>query len=384
MKILFCGSSAPLEMDTKIKYLSAAANRYQHNFIKALVALGNAVEIFSYIGFPLEKGNREMIIQGGRDFPARYVFKEDGFLKSVFMCRKLLKEQLSRTDVAIAYNSLYAWFVLPYLCRKMKKVSVLILADYSGVEACQGIIRKAYAWLMKNNIRKYDVVVGLSERTKRYLKKKQRFIYSEGGVDETFYEEFAALPEKDSKKKIFMYAGLLEQVTGIGLLLEAFCLTEEADWELWISGKGSLDSMIVAEAAKDNRIKFFGFLKYSEYVDYLKQADVLVNPRDMSLPENQNNFPSKILEYLATGKEIISTRFVGAERFERYISFCDSDVCALNNAIRKAAMVVEEQKELRYTQNREFAETYLWSKQVGRIISFIGGNIVGREEADFR
>lgn len=373
MNILFCGSNTSLEMDTKIKYLSAAANRYQHNFIKALAVLGNAVEIFSYIGFPLEKGNREMIVQGGRDFPTRYVFKEDGFLKSLFMCRKLLKEQLSRVDVAIAYNSLYTWFVLPYLCRKMKKVSVLILADYSGTEACQGIIRKAYAWLMKNNIREYDVVVGLSERTKRFLKKKQRFICSEGGVDEAFYEEFATLPEKASNKKIFMYAGLLEKVTGIGLLLEAFCLTKETDWELWVSGKGSLDSMIETKAAKDNRIKFLGFLKYSEYVEYLKQADVLVNPRDMSLMENQNNFPSKILEYLAAGKEIVSTRFVGAERFERYISFCDSDVCALSNAIQKAAVEVEEQRELRHIQNREFAETYLWKKQAERIINFIGG-----------
>lgn len=374
MKILFCGSNTSLEMDTKIKYLSAAANRYQHNFIKALSVLGNGIEIFSYIGFPLEKGNREMIIRGRREFPVRYVFKEDGFLKSLFACRKLLKGLVLRADVAVAYNSLYAWFVLPYLCRKMNKVSVLILADYSGAEVYQGIIRKAYAWLMKNNIRKYDVVVGLSERTKRYLKQKQRFICSEGGIDETFYKEFAVLPEKDSKKMIFMYSGLLEQVTGIELLLRAFCLTEEADWELWISGRGSLDSMIVADAAKDNRIKFFGFLKYSEYIDRLKQADVLVNPRDMFLPENQNNFPSKILEYLATGKEIVSTRFVGAEKFERYISFCDSDVHELGNAMRRAAMDVEKQRELRYTQNREFAETYLWRKQAERIIRFIGGN----------
>lgn len=371
MKILFCGSNAPLDMDVKIKHLSAAANRYQHNFVKALTSLGNMVEIFSYIGFPLEEGDREMIIQGEEAFPIRYVFKEVSFLKSIFACRKVLKEQLAYADVAFAYNSLYAWFVLPYLCRKMRKISVLILADYSGPEACQGIIRKAYAWMMKRNIQKYDIVVGLSERTKRYLKKKQRFICSEGGVDETFYEEFATLPERDSKKKIFMYAGLLERVTGIELLLEAFRLTEKTDWELWVSGKGSLDSIIESEAAKDKRIKFLGFLKYSEYIDYLKQADILVNPRDMFLPENQNNFPSKIIEYLATGKGIVSTKFVGAERFERYISFCDSDVHALSNAIQRAAVEVEEQRELRYTLNREFAGTYLWTKQVEQIIRFI-------------
>lgn len=36
MNILFCGSNTSLEMNVMIKHLSEAANRYQHNFIKAL------------------------------------------------------------------------------------------------------------------------------------------------------------------------------------------------------------------------------------------------------------------------------------------------------------------------------------------------------------
>lgn len=77
---------------------------------------------------------------------------------------------------------------------------------------------------------------------------------------------------------------------------------------------------------------------------------------------------------MATGKEIISTKFVGAEKFERYISFCDSDVHALGNVMQRAVINVEKQRKLRHTQNREFAETYLWTKQVERIIKFIGGD----------
>lgn len=373
MKILFCGSNAPLQLDTKIKYLSAAANRYQHNFIKALKAQGNEVEVFSYIGFPLEEGAGESIRRGEVEYSVRYVFKEGGIPGSILSCSRVLKEQLAHSDMAVAYNSLYAWFILPHLCRRMGKKSVLILADYSGPESYSGIVRKLYAWLMKKNIQKYDVVVGLSEQTKRYLKKKQGFICSEGGLDKSFYDMFSVMPQKSYGKLIFMYAGILEPVTGIDLLLQAFRKTKNADWELWISGKGSLDDMVREAAGEEERIRFLGFLEYEEYINCLKEADVLVNPRNMSLAENRNNFPSKIMEYLATGKEIISTRFMGAKKFEEYVTFCESDADAIASAMQQAAEAVEDRRELRYTLNREFAREYLWQEQMKRIMKFIGG-----------
>lgn len=378
MNILFCGSNAPQELDTQLHYLSAAANRYQYRFMQALAEQGNTVQVFSYIGFPLEEGGREAIQKGKTPFPVRYVFKQQNMLKTLKECRQALQEQLRDADLCIAYNSVYAWFVLPKLCKKGGKKSVLVLADYSGSESYHSLPRKIYAWLMLQNIRKYDVVVGLSEQTKRYLTKKQRFICSEGGIDREFYDYFGTLSEKQvsENNKIFMYAGVLEKVTGLDLMLEAFTQQADESSELWISGKGSLEQEVVAASEKDSRIKYLGFLEYAEYLKCLERADVLVNPRNMNMEENRNNFPSKIMEYLATGKEILSTRFVGWEKFKENVTFCGSTVTDMQDALTQCGINVEKNREVRYTQNREFALSYLWNEQIKRIIKFIGGNYV--------
>ena len=130
MNILFCGSNAPQELDTQLHYLSAAANRYQYRFMQALAEQGNTVAVFSYIGFPLEEGGREAIQTGKTPFPVRYVFKQQNLLKTLTECRQTLQEQLSDSDLCIAYNSVYAWFSLPKMCKKIGKKSVLVLADY--------------------------------------------------------------------------------------------------------------------------------------------------------------------------------------------------------------------------------------------------------------
>ena len=336
------------------------------------------MKVFSYIGFPLEEGGREAIQKGKTPFPVRYVFKQQNLLKTLTECRQTLQEQLCDADLCIAYNSVYAWFSLPKMCKKSGKKSMLVLADYSGPESYRSLPRKIYAWLMLQNIRKYDVVVGLSEQTKRYLTKKQRFICSEGGIDREFYDYFGTLPEKQisENNKIFMYAGVLEKVTGLDLMLEAFMQQADENCELWISGKGSMEQEVVAASEKDSRIKYLGFLEYAEYLKCLERADVLVNPRNMNMEENRNNFPSKIMEYLATGKEILSTRFVGWEKFKENVIFCDSTVEDMRNALTQCGLNIEKNREVRYTQNREFALSYLWQEQIKRIIKFIGGNYV--------
>ena len=92
----------------------------------------------------------------------------------------------------------------------------------------------------------------------------------------------------------------------------------------------------------------------------------MVNPRNMNLPENENNFPSKIMEYLATGKPIISTRFPGWEKYNKYIAFCESTVEGLQNALETSDAGRDREKE-----QRKFAAGFLWSNQVKKIQSLL-------------
>ena len=73
------------------------------------------------------------------------------------------------------------------------------------------------------------------------------------------------------------------------------------------------------------------------------------------------------MEYLTSGKPIISTRFAGYQRFNDNILFVDSDAEALVEGMRTMAAYSDAQYEQQYRQNRAKAREYLWDSQVERI-----------------
>ena len=125
----------------------------------------------------------------------------------------------------------------------------------------------------------------------------------------------------------------------------------------------------VSEVAEnDKRIKYLGFVSDKRYYEVLSNADVLINPRNMELLQNQNNFPSKVLEYLATGREVISTKFPGWERFTDNFRFYEGDAEILEKEINS---VLSDDLNCHYATNRSKAENYDWSNQVDKIIGLL-------------
>ena len=58
----------------------------------------------------------------------------------------------------------------------------------------------------------------------------------------------------------------------------------------------------------------------------MKSSRVLINPRPASLPEHRYNFPSKILEYLAVGRPVISTATSDvAKEYGAYLILLDTE-----------------------------------------------------------
>lgn len=371
MRILFCGTIVPESYDTKLRYLSPAGNSFQINFCKELMRQGNSVRFLSYIGFPIEGGlpdfKSEQVFSDGK---VDYIYRKKNILESARLFTGLMTKYMKKADVLISYNAIHVWLIAPFLAKRKHIKSVLLLADYAEASSLQNHKMKWYAKLQLYSIRHYDVVIGLSVNTKRLLKDKQTFIRMEGGISKFVYDYFY---EKglQGKKVILMYSGLLEPVTGVDLLLEAFHKIKSCDIELWVSGKGSLTEMVQEYVSMDERIVNAGYLDYDQYLDRLRNAQILVNPRNMNLQENENNFPSKTMEYLATGKCIISTRFAGYERFKKYMFFCGSSAEDIKTAIET---VIEDgiyKDQDIYLRNREFAKTFLWESQVQKLLSKI-------------
>lgn len=369
MRFLCVGSIVPKEYEVRMAALSNAQNRFLWNLTDELFRCGNEVQRVAYIGIPVESGIREEL-SAERDSGIKYVWKTPNILGGVFRCHKILAREVREVDCLLAYNVVYGGLLAPFIAHMRHKKTVLILADYSDVDSCESRWRKAYARIQKFVMRRYKVVIGLSENTKGMLRKKQKFILMEGGINREFYESFQ-VPDVRQGPIVVMYAGILEKVTGLDILLEAFNKLEDPDIRLFISGKGSLEADVRAAQQADSRISYLGCPAYEEYIQNLHKADILVNPRNMNLPENRNNFPSKIMEYLATGKMILSTRFPGWERFAEPISFCDSECEDLRTQLILLCKTCRKEPVMHHRENREFAKTYLWSEQVKKIMGGI-------------
>lgn len=372
MTYIVCGTMVPEEYEGKIPQLSNAANRFLLNFTKE-IRKNVSVKTLSYIGIDVPLGIKETLKKGNTsDGSIRYYFKSRYKIKGVVTYWHAIIQNLKKSGCIIVYNPVYAYLHVPCMTKLYGKKSVLILADYSSKETYQGTLRRIYAALQLKFIRKYDLVIGLSENVKKYLKDSQKFIHMYGGIDRFVYDYFTAIDTSlKPEKLVFMYAGTLEKVTGIDLLLEAFEQAETENAELWISGKGSMAGLVRQYAGRDSRIQYLGCPPYQDYLDNLKKADVLVNPRNMNLPENENNFPSKILEYLATGKEIISTKFQGWNGFSEYITFCESMADSIAEEIKGYCAKEYRNGYAKHQRNRQFAEQFIWNKQVERLLKTI-------------
>lgn len=357
MKILFCGTNVSEEIEYQVRDISAAGNRFQNNLVRNLKKCGHEVIECSYIGVPIPENIRQQ--QKGN-----VVFKTNGFLKSVLAYRRMARKLMDDTDIIMCYNITYAWLLLPIWACQKKKQSIAIIADYSEAESYHRLPGKVYAYLQRVSMRHFDTVVGLSANIAEKLKEKQRFVLMEGGIDQELYDAFSYQEAKEKNVIHMLYSGLLSHVTGVDKLLEIMQTVKNPKLRLLISGKGDLEDAVKEFAEEDKRIIYLGHLPYEEYVKQLKEADVLLNPRNMELPENQNNFPSKIMDYLAAGKTIISTKFVGWERFQEYIIFCKSYE---EMAEQLEKITIAQSKEV-YDRNRKFAGEFLWMEQIKRIL----------------
>lgn len=362
--VLYMASFAPSNIEQKSKYISSAANRFHKNFVSTLRKYDVYVKGVSYICTPYE--NIWDVIQDDVFDEKVYFVRKKSRLAVAIKILFYVISNLSKTNNIVVYNVDYVTWFIPFFASLKKKRSILILADFSDETCFDNPIRKIYANIQGRAIQRYDVVIGLSERTKKFLKPSQQFLLIEGGIDKEFYDFFDE-PKKTETKKIVMYAGLLEKVTGVDILLRALKEIKLDDVEFVFTGKGSLASEVEKIAKEDDRVKFYGSIPYDDYMALLKNADVLVNPRNMDIPENQNNFPSKIMEYLATGKHIVSTRFVGWEQYVDVIDFVESK----SECIAKGIVKALDSRINRFIGQRKFAQKFLWENRKEIVEKFL-------------
>jgi len=249
----------------------------------------------------------------------------------------------------------------------------LLLADHTESKEYKQIPRKLLSLIYEREYKKFQIAIILTKKIGEKLKPGTKKLLIEGGINISDFDTFNITEKTD--KLIIMYAGLLSEVTGVDLLLDMMKNYNNKNVVLKISGKGELVDRVIKAATNDSRIIYLGYLDQASYLQELKSSNILINPRNMKLPQNQNNFPSKVLDYLATGKIVISTYFSGFELFKENFIFFDGDISKLTDIIDDLNLEYSKMAYDYYNRNKEFSKKFDWEGQSKSIVDFINKNM---------
>ena len=153
--------------------------------------------------------------------------------------------------------------------------------------------------------------VFLTEAMNGYLNKKGKpYVILEGHSDITMQEKIPSLGKKQ-QPRVCLYAGGVSKQYGLQTLVEGFREADIPNARLEIYGPGDYVKELQEIAEADPRVYYGGMLLNSQIVDKEQEATLLVNPRPTHEEFVKYSFPSKTMEYMASGTPVLTTVLPG-------------------------------------------------------------------------
>ena len=172
-----------------------------------------------------------------------------------------------------------------------------------------------------------------------------------------------------------MYSGKIDKRYGIMELLEAIEQIDNDEYEFWFTGTGNAVKEVTERAKVDCRIKYLGFLPSREdLLQKQQEASMLIN---MRLPTERGSaycFPSKILEYMASGRPVLSFKIGGIpdEYFNYLVEINSTNKEDIAKAIKIVANMSYEERNQFGKNARDFVINNKNSSiQAKKILGFI-------------
>jgi glycosyltransferase involved in cell wall biosynthesis len=213
-----------------------------------------------------------------------------------------------RSDVVLIYN-LHPGYALPawIVARVLRRPIVGVVADvfFAGSEPPKGLLRRIEARFGRALLGDLDGVLAFSSLVLSDFGVRAPSLRAVPAMDAS--EALTGSPVKSSEcRRVALFSGTLVEANGVDLLLEGFRRRRVRDTELWIVGRGPMEDEI-RRLPPEEGVRFKGFLRREELLDLQRRSLLLVNPRPNTLREHRYNFPSKVIEYMASGRPVVTT-----------------------------------------------------------------------------
>lgn len=306
------------------------------------------------------------------------------YLKRGFIKRKIyskIEEWCKRTS-GEKIIFFYSYTFLPIIEKLKKKytdlkIGVLVADLPEFISTDNGIITKLHHLMGGNKSASedfYQLVDGYvlltSEMKDRLPMENKPWIVIEGIYN----------PEKDNiitdkeKYKTLLYTGDLGRRYGIVDLLEAFHGIKDENYRLWICGSGDGLEDVKKYAYKDNRIIYWGCLPRQEIITMQKKATLLINPRKSNEEYTKYSFPSKTMEYMASGTPTLMAHLkcMPKEYDEHLFYFEDETVKGLQSRILEICnKPIDELNSIGRKASKFILSNKMPKPQVAKILDFL-------------
>lgn len=393
MNFIYVGSSRPSYVNKELldmgSYVNFAGNTLQQALLEGFSKIVPHIKIISgwyMTTFPKVKkiflkrrtfeefGTRDYVYVGGINLPLL------NLITRYFRCRRELKKMLSRNDdnVVVVYEVTTPLLLAVSKFKKKIKHINLIVPDMP--QFMSGNKNKTYLFLKKidsiiikkclKNIDSYSL---LSEGMAELLPTEGKtWTLMEGIFQNSFTDE----PVEKEPFKTIMYAGGIHRRRGTDLLVNAFKLIDAPDYRLWIRGDwdDSMKAEIIELSKVDHRVKYFEPMERGELLKMEQRATVMVNPTQPSLDFTKYFFPSKTMEYLASGTATVMFHLdCMPKEYDEYLFYVEEESAESlkNKLVEVCEMPAEErnrfgQKASQFILNQKTPE-----KQCGKILKMI-------------
>jgi glycosyltransferase involved in cell wall biosynthesis len=221
---------------------------------------------------------------------------------------------------------------------------------------------------------RFNAVIAVSNAIINDFGRGRPSLRMEGGVWEQMLEVHRLRPaERRDDPFVMVLAGSLDEANGVCIALDAMRRLVGDRYKLIVAGAGPLAEKVRAAAARDGRIEYRGYVSHREVLRLYECADVLLNIRVTQAIDTRYFFPSKLMEYLASGAPVLTTCTGHVEDEYGPFSFLlrDETPEGLASAVESMATMRRSIREAVGLRAKEYmAREKTWARQARRLLAF--------------
>mgnify|MGYP004600873411 CR=1 FL=1 len=392
--IIYLGSVCSNEELQELSGASIAGNNMQWNILNELSKYDDVVlDIYSLLSIASFPKDKKLFVKKKRKeiaaglYVTQVPFINIPILKQITQQWSLFhyaQKSIREDSIGLSYNLyMQEGGALLHLKKKYGIKTMAILAD---LPIDDNYSRKGFAKILYNFFfkisKKYILdcknIIVLNKHAIDEFAPEANYIVVNGGID---VNETSETQQRNILEKNIVYTGALTEYSGIIQLMDAIKVVR-GEIVLDIYGDGPLREYVIKCASECERIKYRGKVSNLEMRKIQKKAWLLVNPRPVDDAIARVTFPSKIFEYMISGRPVLTTRHnaFDNEMLKYVYTIENNSVKSIVEAIESILSSQNEELDIRGQRAKRYViDEFNWTVQTRKIYDFIS-KILDREQ----